>query len=315
MSAVAHSDPRIQAIRHFNRFYTRQMGLLGKGLLDSPLSLSEVRVLYELANSGNVTAADLSERLGMDPGYLSRMVTGFERRKLVARRLSESDGRRRHLMLSKQGKKVFGPLDRRANEEVAEMLGRLSPPNQRRLTEAMRAIETILAPDATGAPGPSITPYVLRAHRPGEMGWITYRQAVLYHEEFGWNEEYEALVSEILAKFIRNFDPKWERCWIAEKDGEVVGSVFVVKKNATIAQLRLLYVEPQARGLGIGKRLVDECIRFSRQTKYRTLTLWTNSVLKSARCIYEASGFQLVKEEPHHSFGRDLVGQVWELSL
>jgi DNA-binding MarR family transcriptional regulator/GNAT superfamily N-acetyltransferase len=288
---------------------------LGKGLLDSALSLSEVRVLYELANADNITAANLSESLGMDPGYLSRMMSGFERRKLIARRLSESDGRQRHLMLTQQGRKVFGPLDRRANEEVAEMLGRLSPLDQRRLTEAMRAIETILAPDATGAPGRSITPYVLRAHRPGDMGWITHRQAVLYHEEFGWNEEYESLVSEILSKFIRNFDPNWEHCWIAEKDDEVVGSVFVMRKNATVAQLRLLYVEPRARGLGIGKRLVDECIRFSRQRKYRTLTLWTNSVLKSARRIYEGSGFQLVKEEPHHSFGKDLVGQVWELSL
>jgi DNA-binding MarR family transcriptional regulator/predicted GNAT family acetyltransferase len=315
VNAIAHSDARIQAIRHFNRFYTRQMGILGKGLLDSPFSLSEVRVLYELANSDNVTAADLSARLGMDPGYLSRMISGFALRKLVARRLSESDGRQRHLMLTQQGKKVFGPLDRRASKEVAEMLGRLSPPDQRRMMEAMRAIESILAPDATGAPQPSITPYILRAHRPGDMGWITYRQAVLYQEEYGWNEEYEALVSEILAKFIRNFDPKWEHCWIAEKDGEVVGSVFAVKKDATVAQLRLLYVDPRVRGLGIGKRLVDECIRFSRQKKYRTLTLWTNSVLKSARRIYEASGFQLVKEEPHHSFGKDLVGQVWELSL
>ena len=308
------TNPRVAAVRRFTRFYTTKIGVLDQRLLHSPFSLTEGRVLFELAHHDGLTARDLGGSLGIDAGYLSRILAGFARRGLITRRRSARDGRERRLGLTKDGRRAFAPLDSRSNAEVATMLAAVPDAGQRRLVDAMRTVEQVLTPSAPGASAPRAG-YVLRSHRPGDIGWITHRQAVLYRREFGWNEEYEALIAGIMSRFLTNFDPAREKCWVAERDGEIVGSVFVVKKTGTVAQLRLLYVEPDARGLGIGRRLVDECIRFSRAKKYRTLTLWTNSVLVSARRIYEAAGFRLVKEEKHRSFGKNLVGQNWDLRL
>jgi DNA-binding MarR family transcriptional regulator/predicted GNAT family acetyltransferase len=308
---------RVAAVRNFTRFYTRRIGVLDQRLLHSPFSLTEARVLYELAHHDGLTARDLGGSLGIDAGYLSRILAGFARRGLLARQRSASDGRERRLALTTAGRRAFTPLDSRSNTEVGVMLAAIPDSGQRRLVDAMRTVERLLTPAASAtpaAPQPRAT-YSLRSLRPGDIGWITHRQAVLYHREYGWNEEYEALIAGIMSGFITNFDPARERCWVAERGGEIVGSVFVVKKSGAIAQLRLLYVEPGARGLGIGRRLVDECIRFARQKKYRTLSLWTNSVLISARRIYEAAGFRLMKEEKHRSFGKNLVGQNWDLRL
>lgn len=304
---------RVASVRRFTRFYTGRIGVLDRRFLRSPFSLSEARVLYELAHHDALTATDLGASLGIDAGYLSRMLAAFTRRGLLLRHRSATDARAHHLRLTKAGRAAFAPLDRRSQAEVTAMLATLSVGAQRRLVGAMRTVEELLtldAPAAAKAPG-----FTLRSHRPGDMGWITHRQEILYHREYGWNEEFEALIAGIMAKFILHFDPAMEKCWIAERDGEIAGSVFVVKKSQTVAQLRLLYVEPAARGLGIGRRLVDECIRFARARKYRKMTLWTNSVLTSARRIYEAAGFRLVEEEKYRGFGRNLVGQTWELKL
>jgi DNA-binding MarR family transcriptional regulator/N-acetylglutamate synthase-like GNAT family acetyltransferase len=304
------ADPRVDVVRRFNRFYTRRIGALRAGLLDSPFSLAEARVLYELAHRERPTAAALARDLGLDAGYLSRMLRGLERRRLITREQSTSDGRQSLLGLTAEGRRTFGTLNTRSTTEVRAMLGKLSDAGQRRLVEAMRDVERLL----DGAPETK-APYLLRPHRTGDMGWVVHRHGALYAQEYGWDERFEALVATILARFIENFDPKRERCWIAERDGEIVGSVFLVSKSRTVAQLRLLYVEPAARGLGIGKRLVDECERFARDHGYRKIVLWTNSVLHAARHIYEAAGYRLVAEDPHHSFGHALVGQTWELKL
>jgi DNA-binding MarR family transcriptional regulator/GNAT superfamily N-acetyltransferase len=301
---------RAEAMRRFNRFYTKQIGVLHEGLVQSPFSLTEVRVLYELAHRDKVTASELATDLGLDAGYLSRMLQRFDYCGFLDKSPSPTDGRRTHLRLTPQGRDAFAPLDQRSHDEAAAMLGRFSAAEQNRLLEAMRTIEELLGPPAAGR-----EPYLLRPHQPGDMGWIIHRHGVLYAQEYGWDEQFEALVAEIAAKFIQHFDPKRERCWIAEKDGEIVGSVFLVKQSDEVAKLRLLLVEPAARGLGIGRRLVGECIRFARQAGYKTITLWTNDVLHAARHIYEQAGFHLVDEEPHHSFGHDLVGQTWELTL
>ncbi len=305
---------RIASVRRFTRFYTRKIGVLDQRLLRSPFSLSEARVIYELAQGSGFTAKELGKSLGIDAGYLSRMLAGFARRGLIARRRSETDGRERLLELTGKGRQAFAPLDRGSNAEVGALLAGLSAGRQQRLVEAMRTVEDLLAPPET-RDAPDQPAYTLRRHRPGDIGWITHRQAVLYNQEYGWNEEYEALIAGIMSTFITDFDPATERCWIAERAGEIVGSVFVVKKTRNIAKLRLLYVEPSARGLGIGARLVDECIRFARTKGYRTMTLWTNSVLISARRIYESAGFHLAHEESHHAFGKDLIGQNWDLDL
>ena len=304
------ADPRVDVVRRFNRFYTGRIGALRAGLLDSPFSLAEARLLYELAHRERPTAAELARDLGLDAGYLSRMLRGLERRRLITRERSKSDGRQSLLGLTAEGKRTFGTLNTRSAAEVRAMLGKLSDTGQRRLVEAMCDVERLLGT----APEPKI-PYLLRPHRPGDMGWVVHRHGALYAQEYGWDERFEALVATIVARFIENFDPKRERCWIAERDGEIVGSVFLVSKSRTVAQLRLLYVEPSARGLGIGKRLVDECERFAREKGYRKIMLWTNSILHAARHIYEAAGYRLVAEEPHHSFGHRLVGQTWELKL
>jgi DNA-binding MarR family transcriptional regulator/GNAT superfamily N-acetyltransferase len=303
-------DERIASVRRFNRFYTRQIGLLGAGYLHSPFSLTQVRVLYELAHRERPTAAELSRDLGLDPGYLSRIVHGFRKTGVIESERSQADGRQSHLSLTGKGQAAFAPLNAQSHHDIGAMLGELAESEQDRLVGAMHTIEGLL-----GAQPETLGPYLLRPQQSGDMGWIVHRHGVLYAQEYGWDEEFEALVASIVAKFIRNFDPKRERCWIAEKDDEIVGSVFVVQRSKTVAQLRLLLVEPKARGLGIGSRLVEECIRFARERGYRKLMLWTNDVLDAARRIYERAGFRLVKEEAHHSFGRDLVGQNWELKL
>jgi DNA-binding MarR family transcriptional regulator/GNAT superfamily N-acetyltransferase len=312
LSAAASTalDPKVAAVRSFNRFYTRQIGLLQIGYLKSQFSLTEVRVLYELAHRQRPTATDLGKRLGLDAGYLSRILLGFEKRGYVKRHASKSDGRQSHLSLTQTGRKAFAPLEKKSNDEIAGMLGRISSSEQARLLEAMRAIETILG----DRPEPK-TPYLLRPHQPGDMGWVIHRHGTLYAQEYGWDERFEALVAEIAAKFIQNFDPRRERCWIAEKDGAIAGSVFLVKHTQTIGKLRLLLVEPSARGLGIGNRLVNECIRFGRQAGYQKITLWTQSILLAARHIYEKAGFRLVQAERQNSFGFDLIGETWDLDL
>ena len=304
------ADPRVDVVRRFNRFYTRRIGALRAGLLDSPFTLAEARLLYELAHRERPTAAELARDLGLDAGYLSRMLRGLERRRLLIRERSKSDGRQSLLALTAAGRRTFGTLNTRSSAEVRAMLGKLSDAGQRRLVEAMRDVERLL-----GAAPEAKAPYLLRPHRPGDMGWVVHRHGALYAQEHGWDERFEALVATIVARFIEKLDPKRERCWIAERDGEIVGSVFLVSKSPAVAQLRLLYVEPAERGLGIGKRLVEECERFARERGYRKIMLWTNSVLHAARHIYETAGYRLVAEEPHHSFGHDLVGQTWELKL
>jgi DNA-binding MarR family transcriptional regulator/GNAT superfamily N-acetyltransferase len=303
-------EARIDAVRRFNRFFTRRIGVLREGLLHTPYSLTEARILFEIAHREGLSASDLSRDLGLDPGYLSRILTRLERQDLIEKVRSETDRRRRLLALTPDGEDAFSLLDSRLREEVAEMLGDLSEGDQRRLLEAMRTIEGVLDKSFEFS-----EPFFLRAHEPGDIGWVVQRHGELYFQEYGWDERFEALVAQIVADFVNNYDPAKERCWIAEMGGERVGCVFLVKASDTVAKLRLLLVEPEARGLGLGTRLVEECIRFARSRGYQTLTLWTNSVLDAARHIYEQQGFKLVEEEEHHSFGKDLVGQNWELAL
>lgn len=308
-----HDHPgkqRIDAVRAFNRFYTRQIGLLDEGLLKSPFSLTEARVLYELAHRDGLVASDLVRDLGLDPGYVSRLLKKFEERGLVERAASEADARRAPIALTPAGRDAFAPLNQDSHDQVRALLDRLAPADQKRLVKAMRTVQDLLG----DRPEPKV-PYILRPLQVGDIGWITHRQGLFYAQDYGWDETYEALVAEILGEFVKNFVPQWERSWVAEREGEVVGSVFVVRKSPKVAKLRLLYVEPSARGLGIGRRLVDECITFARAKGYKTLTLWTNDILGSARRIYQAAGFKLVEEERHHSFGKDLVGQTWNLEL
>jgi len=301
---------QIAAVRGFNRFYTRRIGLLDRGFLESPFSLTEVRVLYELSTRGRATATALGRELGLDPGYLSRLLQGFRARKLIATASSPTDGRQSILRLSARGRKVFAGLEARQVGAVRRMLHGMADHKTRNLLAAMRTIETTL-----GKPAADGAACVLRPPRAGELGWVIHRHGLLYNQEYGWDETFEALVARIVADFVRTFDPRRERAWIAERDGEVVGSVFCVKKTRFVARLRMLYVEPSARGLGIGKRLVEECLGFARSAGYRRMTLWTNDVLHAARAIYVRAGFRLVREESHHSWGHDLVSQTWEMDL
>ena len=303
-------ETRIDTVRRFNRFFTRRIGVLREGLLHTPYSLTEARILFEISHCAEVAASDLSRELGLDPGYLSRILARLEQRGLIVKVRSETDARRRLLLLTPQGEDAFSLLDSRSREEVAEMLCELSEGDQRRLLEAMQTIEGLLDKGLKFS-----EPFFLRQHRPGDMGWVVHRHGVLYAREYGWDQRFEALVAQIVADFVNNYDPARERCWIAEMGGEIVGCVFLVRASDKVAKLRLLLVEPEARELGLGTRLVEECIRFARQSGYKTLTLWTNSVLDTARHIYEKHGFKLVEEEEHRSFGRDLVGQNWELAL
>ena len=301
---------QVEAIRGFNRFYTRQIGVLQEKLLRSPFSLSEARIIYELAHHEKTTATELINELGLDAGYLSRILRSFMKRGFIDKKPSESDARQSLLWLTEQGQEVFANLNAASHNEIEAMLTSLSEEERNRLIEAMRTIERLL-----GAQPERKVSYILRSPQPGDMGWVVHRHGVLYAREYGWDEQFEALVADIVAKFIQHYDPKRERCWIAEKDSENVGSVFLVKQSDTVAKLRLLLVEPKARGLEIGTRLVNECVRFARQAGYAKITLWTNNVLLAARHIYEKTDFRLVHEEPHHSFGHDLIGETWELEL
>ncbi len=300
-------------MRRFNRFYTRQIGVLREGYLNSPFSLAEGRVLQQLSQRQNASANAIARDLDLDRGYLSRILRDFVKRGLVEKKRSPSDGRQSLLALTSRGRKSFALLDRRASQEVGNMLRELPASGQARLITAMDTVENILA--APKAKAPNSPPYSLRSHQPGDMGWVVHRHGVFYSQEYGYDQQFEALVARIVGEFIQNFDPKRERCWIAEREGEIVGSVFLVKKSKSVAKLRLLLVEPCARGLGIGRRLVAECIRFARQAGYKKMTLWTQSHLDAARRIYKDAGFRLVHEEPHHSFSLDLVAETWDVDL
>jgi DNA-binding MarR family transcriptional regulator/GNAT superfamily N-acetyltransferase len=303
-------DTRIDAVRRFNRFYTQRIGVLREGYLGSPFSLAEARVIYELGHRITTTAAELGRELGLDAGYVSRILRGFSKRQLIDRNPSESDRRQSLLSLTERGREAFAKLDAGARDELGAVLGGLSASELGRVVEAMGTIMNVLG--KTPAPRPG---YVLRPPRPGDMGWVVHRHGVLYAQEYGWDERFEALVAEIVAEFVQRHDPERERCWMAEVEGEVVGSVFLTKQSARKARLRLLLVEPKARGLGLGAGLVGECVRFARSVGYREITLWTNHVLDAARHIYRGAGFRLVAEEPHRRFGPELVGETWELKL
>lgn len=298
---------RAEAIRRFNRFYTRQIGALREHLLQAEFSLSESRILYELGTSAGLTSAELCQMLGLDAGYLSRIISGFEKKGLISKTRSPSDARALLIQLTNAGKAVLASLEQAAREEVMAMLQDMPESRQEQLTQAMQQVQSLLADNDSS--------YLLRDPRAGDMGTVVQQQAELYTREYGWNSEFEALVAEIVARFLREFDPSGERCWIAEKDGKVIGSVFVVRHDETTAKLRMLYVDASARGLGIGNRLVEETLRFARQAGYKRMILWTTSILTDARKLYQRAGFQLVEEEPVHSFGKDLVSQTWAKDL
>lgn len=302
-------EQRVQAVRQFSRFYTRQLGVLNEKLLGSKYSLTEVRVLFELAQRESCRAKDIGQDLGLDAGYLSRIVNRFVRTRLVTRERSEVDARNMLLRLTTKGRAVFTSLDRQSSQQVAEMLTALPEAKQKKLVNALHQAEEAFAAEKTEEL------VVLRPHRPGDIGWVIHRHGALYAEEYGWDESFEALVAEVAAQFIKNFDPTRERCWIAELDGEAVGSIFLVKYTEEIAKLRLLLVEPLARGFGVGRKLIRECIDFARQSGYKKVTLWTQSCLLAARNLYREAGFKLVKEDSQSAFGADLVSEIWELEL
>jgi DNA-binding MarR family transcriptional regulator/GNAT superfamily N-acetyltransferase len=314
---ISEAADRLAALRRFNRFYTRRIGVLHESLLDTRFSLAESRLLWELAHTADTTATELATTLDLDLGYLSRLLRGFKERGLVKARRSTHDARQTRLSITAAGRRAFAPLDRRSQAAVAELLGPLGDAQQQELLAAMARIESLLS---TTRRAPA---FVLRAHRPGDIGWVVSRHGALYAQEYGWDLRFEALVAQIAAAFVERFDPACEACWIAERDGCNLGSVFLVqaRDEATLAvepgtaQLRMLLVEPSARGLGLGVRLVDECERFARRVGYRRIRLWTNSVLLAARGIYRRAGYRLLASEPHHSFGHDLVGETWELEL
>ena len=311
MATAAATDARVEAIRRFNRLYTRKIGVLHQDYLHSPLTLSQVRVLYEAHRDPPPAAADLGRDLDLDAAYLSRMLKGFERQGLVRRAAAAGDGRKSLIALTAKGRRTLDALQARSRADVAALLAPLSPAAQDRLVGAMRTIEAVLGGDPPAGPA-----YVLRAHQPGDMGWVVAQHGLFYANEYGWDIGFEAHVAGIVQHFVEHFDAARERCWIAERDGQTVGSVFLVKKSATVAKLRLLIVDPAARGLGIGRRLVDECTRFARQAGYRKITLWTNSILDAARHTYETAGYVMVhRGAPEHRFGKDLVFETWELTL
>jgi DNA-binding MarR family transcriptional regulator/GNAT superfamily N-acetyltransferase len=303
-------DDQIAAVRGFSRFYTRKFGIIEPKLLDSPWTLQEARIIYEIAERQTCTATDLVRALGLDAGYLSRTLQALQRRQVVTRKPSKADRRVTELALTAKGRAAFAELDRRSRGEVAGLLGKLDTAERAAVVNAMGTIERSLQPSAQKPTG-----FLLRAHRPGDIGWIVSRHGALYAQEYGWDISFEALAAEIAAQFIRCYDASREHCWIAEIGGEPVGSVFLVKASDGVAKLRLLLVERKARGLGVGCALTEQCIRFARQAGYTSITLWTQSILVAARGIYQRAGFQRIKEERHHSFGADLVGEIWELKL
>jgi len=308
-------DQRVDRIREFNRFYTRHVGALNEGLLQSSFSLTETRLLYELAHVEATSATDLARSLSLDPGYLSRLLKSFRDRGLIRSDPAPEDGRKSLISLTESGREAFAPLNKRSAEEVAGYLGQLPEPDQARLVEAMDTIRALLEPAASPAPA-----ILLRPHRIGDIGWVIHRQSRVYAEEYGWDIGYEALVAQIAGRFLDDYDPRTDCCYIAEREGEIVGSVFVVpadhpETGPRTAKLRLLYVEASARGTGLGRRLVEEAMRFAKGAGYARMTLWTNDVLSSARGLYERLGFTMTKREAHHSFGRDLVGETWDRDL
>jgi DNA-binding MarR family transcriptional regulator/GNAT superfamily N-acetyltransferase len=304
---------RIAAVRRFNRFYTRQIGVLRKNYLDSPYSLGEMRVLYELAHHGTQTASDIARNLDLDAGYLSRLLRHFQKRGLISRKRAREDARRSHLALTTRGAKMFAPFEQRQQAETGDMLQRLPAADQQRLVAAMGTIETLLG-EAKGNAEDKRS-YVLRQPRYGDFGWIVSRHGQLYAQEYGWTEKFEGLCAQIVADFDNNFDSAWERCWIAEMNSENVGCVMLVKDEPGTARLRLLLVDPKARGLGVGRALVDECIKFARRVGYKRMTLWTHQNLTAARHVYKNAGFTLTSSEPKHSFGKDVVAEYWDRDL
>jgi len=303
---------RIAAVRRFNRFYTRQLGVLRKTYLDSPYSLGEARVLYEIASGRAPTASGIGRALDLDAGYLSRVLRNFEKRGLIRRKVSARDARQSHLTLTARGHAAYAPLERRSQHDTGAMLGTLAPAEQTRLIAAMHTIETLLGGATPNTPQPS---YILRAPRPGDFGWVVKRNAELYSQEYQWREPFEGVCAQIVADFANKFDAKRERGWIAEMNGENVGCIFLAKDSATVARVRLLLVDPKARGLGLGARLVDECLRFARHAGYKKVTLWTHSVLTAARHIYEKAGFKLTRTERHKDWGPPVVSEHWDLEL
>jgi DNA-binding MarR family transcriptional regulator/GNAT superfamily N-acetyltransferase len=309
-SVVSPLESPVDAVRHFNRFYTRKIGVLNDGLLDSQFSLTEVRVLYEIANRDGATATDILRELDLDPGYLSRMLARFKKLKLVERQQSKEDARRSHLRLTATGRKTFASLNDRSNKQARALIGHLDSLQQKQLTNLMTSVRHVLA-----KPEERPTDVRLRPPAPGDLGWVVQRHGMLYAGEYGWDERFEGLVAKIVGEYVDNFDAARDRCWIAEIEGEPVGCVFLVRKTGAVAKLRLLLVEPSARGRGVGRKLVDACIDFAKEAGYRKVLLWTNSVLTAARHIYENAGFKRVASEKHISFGHDLVGETWEIDL
>ncbi len=307
-----HPDPaRIDSVRRFNRFYTRQIGVLRKNYLDSPYSLGEMRVLYELSKGDDLTASDIVRTLDLDAGYLSRLLRDFEKKGLVSRKTSKTDARQSHLALTAQGRKVYAPAEKRSQNTVAAMLAKLDAARQAQLVGAMQTIETLLAGDA-----PVPATYTLRAPRHGDFGWMVAAHAVNYAHEYGWGDPFEGLCAQIVADFVNNNDPSCERCWIADVNGENVGCVMLVKDAAPdTARIRLLLVDPKGRGLGLGARLTDECVRFAREAGYKKITLWTHSILTAARHIYQKAGFTLTSSEKRHTWGKDVVAEFWDMDL
>ena len=304
------AESEIAAVRAFNRFYTRKLGVLDQHLSRSPYSLSEARVLYELAHRDEPAAKEIGIELGLDPGYLSRIVQSFDDSGLITRKPLATDRRQFRLSLTAKGRQAFAKLDKASQADVSAMLAPLASDDGRRLTAAMATIERLLEPGTSER-----APFLLRSHRVGDIGWVISRHGALYAQEYGWDISFEALVADIAAQFVKSYDPAREHCWIAEVDGEPAGSVFLVRGSDKVAKLRLLIVDRKARGLGVGRALVEQCVRFAREAGYTSITLWTQSILLAARGIYQQAGFRRTAEEKHHSFGADLVGETWELKL
>ena len=300
----------VDAVRGFNRFYTQRIGVLTEEYLKSPFTLTEARVIYELAHREETTATGLRRELSLDAGYLSRILRGLKKRGLIDKQASETDRRQNVLRLTAQGQQAFAFLNSHSKNDIEAMLNKMRVEDQKRLVAAMHIIERLM-----GSETRPMAPFLLRPHQPGDMGWVVQRHGMLYAEEYGWDAHFEALVADVVARFIRHYDSRRERCWIAEREGEIVGSVFLVKKSKRVAKLRLLLVDPKARGIGIGTQLVNECLRFAAQAGYKKITLWTNSILVTARKIYERAGFELIESAPHHSFGHDLISETWERML
>jgi DNA-binding MarR family transcriptional regulator/GNAT superfamily N-acetyltransferase len=303
-------DSQIAAIRGFSRFYTRKLGIIEPKLLASPWTLQEARIIYEIAQHDSCTATDLVQTLGLDAGFLSRTLQALQRRQVVARKPSKADRRANELALTAKGRAAFAELERRSRHEVGALLAGLDDRERSAVVKAMAVIEQVLEPPAQKPAG-----FLLRGHRPGDIGWIVSRHGAIYAQEYGWDISFEALAAEITAQFLRSWDPRREQCWIAEVGGEPVGSIFLVRASDDVAKIRLLLVDKRARGLGVGRALVEQCLRFARDAGYSSITLWTQSILVAARGIYQRAGFQCVKQEKHHSFGVDLVGETWEMKL